>query len=61
MNNKELRRFQPTVEGHSIDIFSIRLVLFKWRSKGDKQENTPHWKVKLCHVCGLTANGAPLS
>lgn len=60
MTHKELKKLQPTVEGHSIDMFSITLVLFKQRNKGDKQENSPHRKVKLYHVCGLTANGAPL-
>lgn len=60
MTHKELKKLQSIVEGNSINMFSITPVLFKWRNKGDKQENTPHRKVKLCHVCGLTANGAPL-
>lgn len=58
--NKELRRLQPAVESHSIDIFRITFVLFKRRNKGDKQENIPHQKLKLYHECGITANGAPL-
>lgn len=33
ITNKELRRLPPTVEGHSINIFRIIFVLFKWRNK----------------------------
>lgn len=60
MTNKDPRRLQPSVAGHSIGIFIITLVLFKWRNKEYTQENIPHWKLKFCHVCGLTANGASL-
>lgn len=41
ITKKKLRKLQPDVEGHSTDIFSLTLVLFKRTKRGDKQENPP--------------------
>lgn len=41
LTKKKVRKFQPDAEGHSTELFSLTLVLFGWKNRGDKQENPP--------------------